>query len=210
MSLYINPITGDIKTQGQWRAAHPNVSLPRVWRAATLAGLGLQPVLEAPAPVVTPVQTAVRDGVTTDANGNVVQAWKVVDKFESYFDDEDVPHTKEKQEAAYMAELAAKELEGKVAAIEAEFAEQVKQITAGYSEDEIKTWDKQVAEAEAYTANAAAPTPLLDALTGATGDSKADLVGRVMFKANAYATAVGAVLGAKQKAVTDLSNQGGV
>jgi hypothetical protein len=147
----------------------------------------------------------VRDGVTTDANGNVVQAWKVVDKFESYFDDEGAPHTKEEQEAAYMAELAAKELEGKVAAIEAKFAEQVKQITAGYSEDEIKTWDKQVAEAEAYTANAAAPTPLLDALTGATGASKADLVGRVRTKASAYSAAVGEALGKKQKAIKELN-----
>lgn len=202
MSLYINPMTGEIKTQGQWRAAHPNVSLPRVWRAATLTGLGLQPVLEAPAPTVTPVQTAVRDGVTTDAKGNVVQAWKVVDKFENYFDDEGVPHTKEEQEDAYMAELAAKELEGKVAAIEAEFAEQVKQITSGYSEDEIKTWDKQVAEAEAFTVDATAPTPLLDALTAVTGDAKTALVSKVITKANAYSAAVGAALGAKQKAIT--------
>lgn len=99
---------------------------------------------------------------------------------------------------------AAEARAGQIAAIEATFAKQVKQITAGYSEDEIKTWDKQVAEAEAYTANAAAPTPLLDALTGATGDAKADLVGKVISKANAYSAAVGEALGKKQKAIKDL------
>lgn len=89
-----------------------------------------------------------------------------------------------------------------LSAIEATFAKQVKQITAGYSADEIKTWDKQVAEAEAFTADATAPTPLLDAIAAVTGDAKGDLAGKVITKANAYSAAVGAALGAKQKAIT--------
>ena len=205
MSKYIKLATGEVKTQGEWRATNKHVSLPKVWKAATLESLGLTPVLAAPKPSVTELQRVESAGTTTDALGNTVEAWAVVDKFATLLEDGYVVKSKVEQEAVYMAELAAKELEGKVAAIEATFAEQVKQLTVGYSEDEIKTWDKQVAEAAAYTANAAAPTPLLDALIGVTGDAKADLVGKVLNKANAYSAVLGAALGIKQKDIKELN-----
>jgi len=100
--------TGEVKTQGEVRRMFPNTSLPKVWGANVCASLGIDPVLITPKPETTGYTTAVRDGATQDANGNWVQAWKVVDMFQDYTDDEGVTHTKADQEAAYQADLDAK------------------------------------------------------------------------------------------------------
>ena len=46
MSNYRVQETGTVHTQGEIRRMNPNVSLPRVWKQATLDGLGVDPVLE--------------------------------------------------------------------------------------------------------------------------------------------------------------------
>ena len=108
MSEYRNRTTGEVKTQGQWRSANPNTSLPRVWKAATLDALDLEPVLAAPKPSTEQYETARRNGVVQDANSNWVTAWEVVDMFTSYTDEEGVFHSKLEQEQAYQAGLDAK------------------------------------------------------------------------------------------------------
>ena len=107
MSNYIKPSTGEVKTQGEWRAENRNVSLPRVWTAATLEGLGLTAVLAAPKPDCTDLQQVVGNGTTTDANGNTVEAWSVVDKFADTTDEDGVTTTKAEHEAAYTAKVVA-------------------------------------------------------------------------------------------------------
>jgi len=106
MSNYIKLETGEIKTQGQWRAENKNVSLPRVWKAATLDFLGLTPILASPKPDHTNLQQVISGGVTTDANGNTVEAWSIVDKFADTTED-GVTTTKAEHEAAYLAKLDA-------------------------------------------------------------------------------------------------------
>jgi hypothetical protein len=108
MSEYRNRTTGEVKTQGHWRAANPNMSLPRVWKQATLDALDLDPVLASPKPAVGQYQTVRRNGVTQDAKGNWVEAYEVVDMFSDYTDQEGVLHTKAEREAAYQADLDAK------------------------------------------------------------------------------------------------------
>jgi hypothetical protein len=103
MSEYRNRTTGEVKTQGQWRAANPNMSLPRVWKAATLDALDLDPVLRSPAATTTAYQTSVRDGVEQDANGNWVEKYVARDMFA---DDAELG-TKAEQETAYQATLDA-------------------------------------------------------------------------------------------------------
>jgi len=205
MSKYIKLVTGEVKTQGEWRAANKHVSLPKVWKAATLESLGLTPVLAAPKPSATELQSVVSAGTTTDANGNTVEAWAVVDKFSTLLEDGYVVKSKVEQEEEHLAAIAENAKQAAIKSAEELFAVEVKTITAGYTDDEIKTWDKQLGEAAAFTADATAPTPLLDALTGATGVAKADLVGRVISKANAYSAAVGEALGKKQKAIKELN-----
>ncbi len=112
MSEYRNRTTGEVRTQGQWRSANPNTSLPRVWKAATLDALNLDPVLRSPPATTTAYQTSARDGVEQDANGNWVENYVARDMFsdttETDGDGNVVTTTKAQHEAAYQARLDAK------------------------------------------------------------------------------------------------------
>ena len=111
MSEYRNRTTGVVKTQGQWRNEFANMSLPRVWKAATLDALDLDPVLRSPAATVGDYQVSVRDGVEQDANGNWVEKYVARDMFQDTTED-GVTTTKAEHEAAYQAGLDAKVAEG--------------------------------------------------------------------------------------------------
>jgi len=110
MSEYRNRTTGEVKTQGQWRAANPNMSLPRTWKAATLDALNLDAVLRSPAATTTAYQNSVRDGVEQDSNGNWVEKYVARDMFADTTED-GVTTTKAEHEAAYQATLDAAEAE---------------------------------------------------------------------------------------------------
>ena len=122
MSEYRNRTTGEVKSQGQWRAANPNMSLPRVWKAATLDALDLDPVLKSPAATTTAYQTSVRDGVVQDANGNWVENYVARDMFQDTTED-GVTTTKAEHEAAYQATLDAKTAEANRATRDSKLAE---------------------------------------------------------------------------------------
>jgi hypothetical protein len=96
---------GNVVSQGEVRKLFPNVSLPRVWSADVCNQLGIDPVLESPAPTTTRYQTANKNGVTQDANGNWVWAWTVGPVFTEYTDDEGVTHTAAEQQAAYVQRI---------------------------------------------------------------------------------------------------------
>lgn len=78
-------------------------------------------------------------------------------------------------------------------------------IRAGYPESEVLSWPKQEQEARAFTANASAATPLLDALAAARGITKAELAARVIAKADLFAGISGAIIG-KRQALEDALN----
>jgi hypothetical protein len=104
MSEYRNRTTGVVKTQGQWRNEFANMSLPRVWKAATLDALDLDPVLRSPAATVGDYQVSVRDGVEQNANGDWVEKYVARDMFADTTED-GVTTTKAEHEAAYQATL---------------------------------------------------------------------------------------------------------
>jgi len=106
MSEYRNRTTGEVKTQGKWRAANPNMSLPRVWKDATLDALNLDPVLRSPAASTGAYQSSVRDGVEQNANGDWVEKYVARDMFADTTED-GVTTTKAEHEAAYQATLDA-------------------------------------------------------------------------------------------------------
>lgn len=108
MAEYRHTETGEVKTQGQWRAANPNTSFPRVWSQDTLDFLNLEAVLRSPAATTTQYQTSVRDGVVQDANGNWVENHVARDMFSDTTDEDGVTTTKAEHEAAYQATLDAK------------------------------------------------------------------------------------------------------
>ena len=107
MSEYRNRTTGVVKTQGQWRQEFANMSLPRVWKAATLDALDLDPVLRSPAATVGAYQVSVRDGVVQDANGNWVENYVARDMFADTTAEDGTVTTKAEHEAAYQATLDA-------------------------------------------------------------------------------------------------------
>ena len=122
MGEYRNRTTGVVMTQGQIRAANPNMSLPRVWKAATLDALDLDPVLKSPAATVGDYQVSVRDGVVQDANGNWVENYVARDMFQDTTED-GVTTTKAEHEAAYQATLDARTAEANRATRDSKLAE---------------------------------------------------------------------------------------
>ena len=122
MSEYRNRTTGEVKSQGQWRATNPNMSLPRVWNDSVLDALDLDPVLRSPAATTTAYQTSVRDGVEQDANGNWVEKYVARDMFSDTTED-GVTTTKAEHEAAYQATLDAATAEANRATRDAKLAE---------------------------------------------------------------------------------------
>jgi len=90
MSEYRIRSTGEVKTQGQIRSMHPNVSLPKVWNANVNETLGIDPVIASPKPEPSgDYKSVVRNGVEQDANGNWVYACTERDMFQEYTDDDD-------------------------------------------------------------------------------------------------------------------------
>jgi len=100
-----------------------------------------------------------------------------------------------------VAELKA----NKLAEISARCESEIAAIKSGYPDGEVLSWPKQETEARAYTADANAATPLLDALALARGITKADLASRVILKADMFAQISGAIIG-KRQALEDQIN----
>ena len=115
--------TGIVKSQGAWRADFAHMSLPRVWKTATLDAMNLDAVLASPAATVGAYQISVRDGVEQDANGNWVEKYVARDMFSDYTDEDGVSHTKSEQETAYQATLDANTATANRATRDAKLAE---------------------------------------------------------------------------------------
>ncbi len=100
--------------------------------------------------------------------------------------------------ASGAAALAAAKF-GKLKDINEKCVKLMAQIRDGYPADEIHSWPKQETEARAYLADNTASVPLLTALAAARGIDLADLVQRVILKADQFAEASGLIIGARQK-----------
>ena len=112
MGEYRERTTGEVKSQGEWRAAFPQMSLPRVWGANVCDAMNIDPVLASPAATTTAYQISVRDGVEQDANGNWVEKYVAKDMFADTTDEDGKKTTKAEHEAAYQATLDATTAEG--------------------------------------------------------------------------------------------------
>ncbi len=107
MSEYRERTTGEVKSQGEWRAAFPQMALPRVWGANVCDAMNIDPVLASPAATTTAYQYSARDGVEQDSKGNWVQRFVARDMFADTTDDDGKKTTKAEHEAAYQATLDA-------------------------------------------------------------------------------------------------------
>ena len=103
MGEYRERTTGEVKTQGEWRAVFKNMSLPKVWNSNACDAMNIDPVLLSSAATISGYQTSVRDGVEQDSKGNWVEKYVARDMFA----DIEGGDTKAEQETAYQATLDA-------------------------------------------------------------------------------------------------------
>jgi hypothetical protein len=76
---------------------------------------GFVVVMPTPKPTpTTELKQVLRDGVAIDALGNTVMAWKEVDMFNDYTDDDGILVTKLEQEQVYLAKLAEDAIKAKI------------------------------------------------------------------------------------------------
>ena len=105
MSEYRNKTSGEVLSQGQVRALHPNTSLPRVWTSDTLSFLNVDPVLGGAHPTPSQYQRVERQGVE-QIGDNWHEKWTAVEMFADTTEDGKTT-TKAEHEAAYQAQLDA-------------------------------------------------------------------------------------------------------
>ncbi len=75
----------------------------------------------------------------------------------------------------------------------------VSQLTSSVPSSEISTWTKQENEARSWLLDNNVNTPLIDAICASRGCEKSYLVTKIIEKADAYANAIGALVGDRQK-----------
>lgn len=119
MSEYRERTTGEVKTQGEWRAVFKNMSLPKVWDSNVCDAMNIDPVLASPPATTSAYQTSVRDGVEQNSNGDWVEKYVARDMFA----DIEGGDTKAEQEAAYQATLDANTAAGHRTTRDAKLAE---------------------------------------------------------------------------------------
>lgn len=83
--------------------------------------------------------------------------------------------------------------------INSAYEQAIATLTPTYPDDERLTFDKQEQEARAWLADNSTPTPFVDALAVGRQMDKAELVSRIIAKADAFALASGSLTGQRQR-----------
>lgn len=106
------------------------------------------------------------------------------------------------QNSAWVVVQSGKTLEEvkaeKIAEINGKCQQELAAIALPYPPQETLTWPNQYAEAQAFTANGTAPTPMLSAISTASEQTVAALAASVLLKAAAYNAMAGAAVGKRQ------------
>jgi len=129
------------------------------------------------------------------------QGWRAVNSIEDVTIDETYSETEPLPKELTIEGL--KQL--KVVEINAAFEKAMLPIIVGIPAIERESWKKQETEARAYQVSNSAPTPLIDALAESRGIDKAELVSRIIAKADLFATLSGQLIG-KRQALEDTVN----
>ncbi|MDQ3185986.1 MAG: hypothetical protein M3Q16_05895 [Pseudomonadota bacterium] len=83
--------------------------------------------------------------------------------------------------------------------INAAYGAAVVATTAGYPEDEVKSWPRQEMEARAWLLDSSAATPWIDRAAAGRGITKAELIDRITANAALFAALHGELTGKRQK-----------
>lgn len=128
------------------------------------------------------------------------QGWRAVNDKNDCMEDETFSETQPLPKAPTQAELK----QSKRTEINAYFEKSMQQIVGSYPSNEVSSWEKQETEARAYVANNSAATPLIDALASSRSVPKAELVTRIIAKADLFAGISGTLIGRRQGLEDDL------
>lgn len=181
--MLIDVKTKNILSEVMLRYLCPNVSFPSILTDEILMPFGYAVLNPTTPPTYDSWAHQLIEGTPEQRDGKWYQAWML----------EPVAHTPE-EEAQRLTDAKS----AKLSEINAACQRALESLTPTYPERELTTFDKQESEARAYIADAMAPTPLLSALAAARGIELADLVQRVIAKADAFAAASGAIIGQRQ------------
>ena len=103
----------------------------------------------------------------------------------------------------YISQLPPKNMEklkaAKLSEINAAYQQAIAEMTPGYPDDERLTFDKQEQEARGWLADNSFSTPFVDALAAGRQMDKAELIKRIIIKADAFALASGSLTGQRQR-----------
>ncbi|MGK8477792.1 hypothetical protein [Stutzerimonas stutzeri] len=100
--------------------------------------------------------------------------------------------------AEELAALADAQRPGMIEANNAAYESAIAALTADYPPSEIATWERQRAEALAWAADTAAPTPWIDIAAAARGLDRGEYLSRTLAKAQAFAQASAWLTGRRQ------------
>jgi len=181
--MLINTSTLSIISEQLFRSKYKNVSFPSPLTDEILAPFGYAVLILTTPPAYDSWTHRLIEGTPEQRDGKWWQTWVL----------EPVTHTPE-EEAQRLAGVKF----AKLSEINAVADRAIATLTATYPDREISTFDKQENEARAYASDAMSSTPFLSALAQARGISLADLVKRVLAKADAFAVASGSIIGQRQ------------
>ncbi|MCI7617575.1 MULTISPECIES: hypothetical protein [Desulfovibrio] len=182
--MLINTETLEQVTEYNFRTARPNVSFPSVLTDAVLAPFGHAVLNPTPQPEIDSWTQGLSEGQPEQRDGKWYQTWVLTP----------VTHTPE-EEAERLKSLKARKLDE----INAAYQQAIATLTPTYPDDERLTFDKQEQEARAWLADNSTPTPFVDALAVGRQMDKAELVKRIIAKADAFAVASGSLTGQRQR-----------
>lgn len=100
---YIILDTQEIVTQGELRKRNSNMSFPAVWDKSVCEILNVAPILSAPQPSCTDLETVYKDGAILDTKGNWVENWVVRPMFSDIKNEKGkIVTTKAEQETQFL------------------------------------------------------------------------------------------------------------
>lgn len=181
--MLINTSTLSIISEQLFRSKYKNVSFPSPLTDEILAPFGYAVLNMITPPAYDWWTHRLVEGTPEQREGKWYQTWVL----------ESVTHTPE-EEAERLAEAKSTKLSEINTVTDATIAV----LTETYPDREIATFDKQESEARAYVADPMSSTPFLSALAAARGIELADLVQRVITKADAFTSASGYIIGQRQ------------
>ena len=183
---YINITTKEIyETPGDVRKALAPKQLPKVLTKAVLELNGLDYFYEGVEPKMTIFQRASKNGVKQNEKGLYVYDYIIEDIFS------------EEEKIRIAADTAKQAKSQKIEELKLQLEKYLDEHITDTPLSEKLSWSKQETEAREYLKDNNAHTPYIDSLLASRnkGESKIDLVNKVITKADAYSLFHGTLLG---------------